>query len=381
MQVTTISLGDVDYPFRLGTDCMDRIIEHIAALLPSRVLLMADTTVTELYGHDLAARLDRAAAPTHLLTHPCGEAGKNLTTLTALAEQALRYGLDRRSVVVALGGGVTGNMAGLLAALMFRGLRLVQVPTTVVAMLDSVLSLKQTVNAGVGKNLIGTFYAPVEVLADTALLRTLPAREVRSGAAEVVKNALAIRPAMIDYLADNLRPDGRYPDEVMAWLIGESIAAKAQVTVADKFERGTGLVLEYGHTIGHAIEHAAAGTVAHGAGVALGMLAAAGISRDLGGAGDDLVDLHHDLIGRIGVPTTITSDVDIANVKRWLRFDNKRGYLSLAADTCAMVLLSAPGKPLWTEGHPLTEVPVGLADAAVDGIASRTATPASAAGV
>lgn len=380
MHATTISMGDVDYPFLLGTDCTDRIVERIAALLPSSVLLLADTTVAELYGRDLAARLDRTTAPTHLLTHPCGEVGKNLTTLATLSEQALRHGLDRRGVVVALGGGVTGNLAGLLAALLFRGLRLVHVPTTVVAMLDSVLSLKQAVNAGVGKNLVGTFYAPEEVLADTALLRTLPAREVRSGVAEVVKNAIAIRPGMVGYLADNLRPDGRYPDEVMAWMIEQSITAKAQVTAADKFERGPGLVLEYGHTIGHAIEHAAAGAVAHGAGVALGMLAAARISRELHGAGGDLLDLHHDLIDRIGVPTAIPSDVDIAEVKRWLRFDNKRGYLALPADDCAMVLLSAPGEPLWTEGYPLTPVEVGAADAAVDGIAPRAAAPASVAG-
>ncbi|MCP2261255.1 3-dehydroquinate synthase [Streptoalloteichus tenebrarius] len=365
MQTTTITMGDVQYPYRLGTGCVDGIVTRLGELEASHYLVLCDATVAELYGHDLAARLRRSAGPASVLTHPAGEEHKGLGTLDTLADAALHAGVDRRGVVVALGGGVTGNIAGLLAALLFRGIRLVHVPTTVVAMLDSVLSLKQAVNAQVGKNLVGTFYPPVEVLADTAMLGTLPVREIRSGLCEVVKNALAIRPSMIDFLAAELRPDGRYADDVLRWMIDESVAAKAQVTEHDKYERREGLVLEYGHTVGHALEHASHGAVSHGAGVGVGMVAAAEVARRLGHVDADLVELHRELVGKVGVATTLPADVPTEEITYRLGFDNKRGYQPLPADHYAMVLLADVGQPLYQDGLPLTPAPRALVDEVV----------------
>ncbi|WP_374984795.1 2-deoxy-scyllo-inosose synthase [Streptomyces fradiae] len=371
MQTTPIAMEDTSFPYRLGTDCAEDVVARLAALEASSYLVVADTTVAELYGAGLTAHIDKEAGPAHLLTHEVGEVHKTLATVSALAEQALGRGADRRSVVVSLGGGVTGNIAGLMASLLFRGIRLVHVPTTVVAMLDSVLSLKQAVNTTFGKNLAGTFYQPVEVLADTAALRTLPPREIRSGMGEVVKNALAIRPAMLDRLAGALRPDTRYDDETMRWIIAESLAAKADVTSGDKHERRSGLVLEYGHTAGHAIEHAARGEVAHGAGVAVGMTLAAEVSRRLGHADAGLVALHRELVAAAGVEPSVPDHVDTALVKNWLAYDNKRGYLDSPPGHTPMVLLSAPGEVLHTGAMPLVPVPLALLEEVVDESAAR----------
>ncbi|SHF11914.1 2-deoxy-scyllo-inosose synthase [Streptoalloteichus hindustanus] len=383
MQTTTITMGDVHYPYRLGTGCVDAVVDRLGELGASHYLVLCDATVAELYGNDLVARLNRAAGPATVLVHPAGEEHKGLGTLNTLADAALHAGVDRRGLVVALGGGVTGNIAGLLAALLFRGIRLVHVPTTVVAMLDSVLSLKQAVNAQVGKNLVGTFYPPVEVLADTAVLNTLPVREIRSGLCEVVKNALAIRPSMISFLAAELRPDGRYADDVLRWMIDESIAAKAQVTEHDKYERREGLVLEYGHTVGHALEHASHGAVSHGAGVGLGMVAAARVSHRLGHVDAGFAELHRELVSKVGVATTVPTSVPHQEITYRLGFDNKRGYQSLAADQYAMVLLEGAGQPLRRDGLPLTPVPRALVDEVVRelaGVPSRVGASVATAG-
>jgi 3-dehydroquinate synthase/2-deoxy-scyllo-inosose synthase len=359
-----IAMEDATFGYRLGTDCVDDIVARLAAHSASNYLVVADAEVSKLYGVDLTARIAQEAGPAHLLTHEVGEPHKGLATVASLAEQALEKRADRRSVVIALGGGVTGNIAGLLASLLFRGVRLIHVPTTLVAQMDSVLSLKQAVNARLGKNLIGTFYQPVEVLADTAMLHTLPARELRSGMGEVIKNALAIRPTMIDRLGSVLNAEARYDDETLRWIIAESLAAKADVTYDDRHERRSGLVLEYGHTTGHAIEHASRGEIAHGAGVAVGMLVAAEVSRRLGHTDADFVALHRELVAAGGVEPAIPAHVDTALVKHLLAYDNKRGYLDTPPGHTPMVLLSEPGGVLHTEvphSGPLPLVPVPLA--------------------
>jgi 3-dehydroquinate synthase/2-deoxy-scyllo-inosose synthase len=221
--------------------------------------------------------------------------------------------------------------------------------------------------------LIGTFYQPVEVLADTAMLHTLPTREMRSGMGEVIKNALAIRPTMIDRLGSALNAEARYDDETLRWIIAESLAAKLDVTFDDRYERRSGLVLEYGHTTGHAIEHASRGEVAHGAGVAIGMLVAAEVSRRLGLGDAELVSLHRELVAAGGVEPVIPAQVDTALVKYLLAYDNKRGYIDNPTGHTPMVLLSEPGKVLHTGALPLVPVPLALLEEVVDETAAQSA--------
>lgn len=354
-----VCLGDVRYPFRLGTNCLDSIVDQLSNLSASRLIVVCDSNTGPLFGEELVERVS-PRLPADLLIHRAGEPYKDLQAVSTLAESALRLGADRASVVVALGGGVIGNIAGLMAALLFRGIRLVHIPTTLIAVADSVLSLKQAVNAGVGKNLIGTFYPPVSVLADTSMLRSLPHRETVSGLCEIIKNALVIRPSMTELLRTGLRQDARYDDTTMYAMIAESIAAKAAVTRDDMYECRSGLVLEYGHTVGHALEYTAAGGLSHGQAIGLGMVVAAEIAHRLGQLDAATVELHRELLARAGALTRIPASVDLDEAIHRLRFDNKRGYLSDPVESSAMVLLGAQGEPLWTDGRPLTSVPMTL---------------------
>ncbi|MFY1653187.1 2-deoxy-scyllo-inosose synthase [Solwaraspora sp. WMMB762] len=354
-----IRLGTVRYPFRLGTDCLGTIVEDLVDLSASRLLIVCDSNTGPLFGAELVERLS-PRVPANLLIHRAGEPYKDLQAVGTLAESALRLGADRACVVVAVGGGVIGNIAGLMAALLFRGIRLVHIPTSLIAMSDSVLSLKQAVNASAGKNLIGTFYPPECVLADAAMLRSLPFRETVSGLCEVVKNSLAVRPSMVEMLRASLRRDGNYDNETMYRIISESILAKASVTIDDMHECRAGLVLEYGHTVGHAIEYTAAGEISHGQAIGLGMLVAAEVSRRLGHLDDETVALHRELLARAGAAVTVPAHVDLDEVMHRLRFDNKRGYLSDLAESSAMVLLRGLGEPLWHDGRPLVPVPMKL---------------------
>jgi 3-dehydroquinate synthase/2-deoxy-scyllo-inosose synthase len=333
------------------------MVERLLKLSASRYLIVCDSNTGPLHGKDIVARLSARDATADLLVHEAGERYKDIHAVSTLIETALRSGADRASVVVAVGGGVTGNIAGLMAALMFRGIRLVHIPTSLIAMLDSVFSLKQAINASVGKNLVGTFYPPIEVLADTGMLRTLSRREMVSGFCEVVKNALAIRPQMTELLLTGLRPDARYDDDFLRPVIAESLRAKAMVVADDERECRSGMVLEYGHTVGHALEYTALGGLSHGEGVGLGMIVAAEVSHRMGHLDTETTALHRELLARAGAMQTVPAGIDLDEVAHRLRFDNKRGYLGLTGDKHAMVLLRAQGEPMWTDGRPLVAVP------------------------
>lgn len=371
-----VSLGPTSYPFRLGTDWIAGITDRLIELSASRYLVVCDSNTCPLYGKALVERLS-SRGEANLLVHTAGEPHKGMGTLETLMESALQVGADRAAIVVALGGGVTGNLAGLMAALLFRGIGLVHVPTSLIAMLDSVLSLKQAINASVGKNLVGTFYPPLEVLADTAMLRTLPPRETVSGLCEVIKNALAIRPAMTGTLLRTLSPDARYEDAALRTFIAESVLAKAQVTADDERECRAGLVLEYGHTVGHALEYTSAGQLSHGEAVGLGMLAAAEVSHRLGRLPQPLIQLHQELLHRAGATLTVPDYIDLDEVMHRLRFDNKRGYLRDPTDDVAMVLLRGHGEPVWTDGRPLIPVPIPLVREVLDELAGSRRVPAT----
>jgi 3-dehydroquinate synthase/2-deoxy-scyllo-inosose synthase len=377
-----VRFGSVSYPFRLGTDCLPQLIDELVAMEASRYLVISDDNTAPLFGEEVLAALS-VRAPATLLTHPAGEPSKHLDAAGALIDAALGAGADRASVVVAVGGGVTGNIAGLVAALLFRGIRFVHIPTSLIAVLDSVVSLKQAVNASVGKNLVGTFYPPTAVLADTAVLRTLPRREVVSGLCEAVKNALAIRPEMTHMLLRRLRPDARYDDATLRMIIAESVLAKVELMRDDERECREGIVLEYGHTVGHALEHTAGGDLSHGEAIGIGMVAAAKIAHRLGYLDAAVLELHRELLRRAGAPVTIPDGIDLSEVMCRLRFDNKRGYLRDVGDDAAMVLLRGHGQPIWRGERPLVPVPMALVEDVLeeltDAAGASAATPVLAA--
>lgn len=353
-------------PMDIVHGCPDHISDEISRLNPDRVLVISDNTVLDRCGEALLPLL-RDLAPLHVISGPGGEGLKTLPHLTSCLEEAIAAGVSRRSIVVGFGGGVVGNLAGLVAALLFRGLRLVHVPTTFLAMHDSVLSLKQAVNSASGKNLIGCFHAPTRIIADTRFLDTLPNREWRSGLVETIKNALTLQPKMIPRLEQILTPSLDISPANRAWLLEASLAAKLERMAQDRYEKKAALVLEYGHTVGHAIEYASTtagtqGPISHGEAVGLGMLVAAQIGAETHGLPAADVDLHRALLARIGAPLEPPADLPTPDIIAMVAKDNKRGYIRLSEGQVAMVLLRRTGEPAGESDLPLVPVDLSLVE-------------------
>ncbi|WP_200260293.1 2-deoxy-scyllo-inosose synthase [Streptomyces sp. HSG2] len=368
----TIALGGTRYPYFYGHECMGRIIDSIAGYDADRFIVVTDDNVLALHGESLLPRLGEHA-PVQVLSLPAGDGMKALPNLAAHLEQAIASGATRRSVVIAFGGGVPGNLAGVVAALLFRGVRLVHIPTTTVAAMDSVISLKQAINSGSGKNHIGTYHTPEAVYLDVALLRTLEGKQLRSGLCEATKNCLAIRPQSISDLRRVLADGDLASPSTLLWLLEESLEAKISVTERDRYEQKAGLILEYGHTVGHAVEICdqrlrGAEGISHGEAVMFGMLAAARISAAVGGLTQDDVSMHDELAYALGAPVTVPDGLSIADVVNAVRLDNKRGYLPVSAGEAAMVVLDELGKPMGSRDLPLVPVPMDLVEETVAGL-------------
>lgn len=363
---------DHAFPYYLGADCSDAIRRVIAALEPDRLLVVTDESVWRRHGTSLDGL--RSAVETIVLEVPRGEGAKRPTVLTDVLARAVEEGATRQSVVVTFGGGATGNLGGLVAALLFRGVRLVHLPTTTIGAFDSVLSMKQAVNSDSGKNQIGTYLRPVAVMVDTRWFETLPPEVARGGWCEAAKNALAIHPATIDVLGRSVAET----DSHRRWaaLFDLSLTAKMMVMADDPYERREGLALEYGHTIGHAIEYAAAESaraIPHGDAISLGMIAAARVSRHQGYLDEDAVRVHEDLAARVGAPTRLPRDLDLGRVLALVRRDNKRGLVPCRDQEIAMVLLAELGRPMTARGEalPLTRVPIALVESVLADLVER----------
>jgi 3-dehydroquinate synthetase len=377
-RVRRIKLGDTDYPYHYGYDCLDEITRELSALAADRLVVVTDDTVLSLHGESLLGRL-RALAPVEVLSHRRGEAMKSLPQLAEYAERALVGGATRRSVVVAFGGGVPGNLGGLLAALLFRGVRLVHIPTTTIAAMDSVLSLKQAINSSLGKNHIGTYYPPSAVFTDVRILQTLPDRELRSGLCEAAKNCLAIRPAGLPGLRELVMSDNWSSAPSLLWLLDESIEAKTTVTACDSREQRGGLALEYGHTVGHAVELAVnrqrGAGISHGESVAFGMVVAAHIARQRGWLSQDEVALHEDLARALRAPLRLPPGVTADEIIALVRDDNKRGYLPPDPQSAPFVLLKGLGKPAGDHELPLVPVRLEEVSTALAALAATESVP------
>ncbi|HUF60749.1 MAG TPA: 3-dehydroquinate synthase [Verrucomicrobiales bacterium] len=289
--------------------------------LKGRCAVITDSTVAELYGARCLESLRAAGILAELFAVAAGEGSKSMECAGDLCRRMLRAGLDRRSFVVVLGGGVPGDLGGFVAGIFQRGLPLVQAPTTVVAQVDSSVGGKTGVNAPEGKNLIGVFHQPRLVLADTDLLRTLPAREWNEGFAEVIKHA-AIRDASLLDLVEKL---GGASDEVVPELIERNVSIKAAVVAADEREiSGVRALLNFGHTVGHAIEAAGGyGRFLHGEAISLGLRAALSLSVDKAGLGRVAARRVLAALRRFSLPTILPEDVATREVMLYLERDKK----------------------------------------------------------
>ncbi|WP_454561849.1 2-deoxy-scyllo-inosose synthase [Mycobacterium haemophilum] len=358
--------GTTTFDYYRGSNCGEQIIDALLALEADRYLFVTDTTVATIHANFLDRLLMRC--PGSVIAHDPGESMKTLATLSADLEYALASRMTRSSVVISFGGGVPGNLAGVIASLLFRGIRLVHIPTTTVAAMDSVLSQKQAINGKSGKNQIGTYHAPTAVFTDIELLRTLPNRDLISGMCEMAKNALAIDPNRFSEMLDLLEKDNLASPDALFWLVDASVSAKSRVMAADGKEQGRALVLEYGHTVGHAVELWSSNnekyvdSISHGAAIAYGMLVAARISYNGGWMDCEDLRRHCELVTALGIPQHLPSSMSVDDVLAYLSKDNKRGYLRLADDESAFVLLRRLGEPMVTADHPL--VPVKMQEVA-----------------
>ncbi len=262
MKTVEIKTSSKSYNVHIGSGLIDRAGDYIAPGRGQTAVIAADSNTGELYARRLADSLSQAGYKPEIFTFPAGEASKTTHTLLNALSFLAESGLTRSDTVFALGGGVTGDLAGLAAALYMRGVGLVQLPTSLLAMVDSSVGGKTAVDLPAGKNLVGAFYQPDLVLCDVSALDTLPPEEYSNGCAEVVKYAAIRDPALLDIIG---RADKR------AELIARCVGIKSEIVGADELDRGERQLLNFGHTFGHAVEKLSRFTVAHGSAVAIGM--------------------------------------------------------------------------------------------------------------
>ncbi|MFT3992318.1 MAG: 3-dehydroquinate synthase [Luteolibacter sp.] len=313
MPIVRVDLAERAYEVIVESGVISRAGAAISAvgLAGRKAAIITDETVASFHAPALVSSLEAAGFSPTLHTVPAGEASKSMTHVETLCREMTRAGHDRKSFVIALGGGVVGDLAGFVAAIFYRGIPFVQIPTTIVSQVDSSVGGKTGVNIAEGKNLLGAFHQPTLVLLDPETLRTLPAREFNEGFAEAIKHA-AIRDAeMITEIA-SLDPANR---DVPADLIARNIAIKARVVEEDEYEtKDIRALLNFGHTIGHGIEAAVPyGQLLHGEAISLGMRAALFLSEKHGGlspqASRKIIDLLERFQLPLVLPETITTDV------------------------------------------------------------------------
>lgn len=348
----------------LGAALADELSEH-------RTVLMVVDRRARLHAEALLADLCGGPAVALIEIDP-GERNKRLSLVEDLLQYAVANGIGRASAVLAMGGGLTGNIAGMVAALLYRGLPLIHLPTTPVAAFDSVLSAKQAVNLSQGKNLCGTFRTPALIACDLAWLTTVPEGQMAVGLAEMAKNVLAVVPNETERLIAALEDGWRDPEGALRSLLDIGIGAKSGYLAIDPFEKNQALVFEYGHTVGHAIEFASQGLVPHGEAIAWGMLVAAEIAAETHELPDVDRKQHYRLFSALKIDDTKVAKVNLDLVKELLRTDNKRGYLRPGGDDLAMVLLRALGEPVTQQGRPLVPVPLAEVETKIDLVLSRS---------
>ena len=308
MGTVNVSLGERSYDIRIGTGLLARLGVECARLgLGSRCAIIADANVAPRFGRTAQKALAKAGFSSALITIPAGETAKSLKTVAACYDQLAAQRMERKSFVVALGGGVVGDLAGFVAATYLRGLPFVQVPTTLLAQVDSSVGGKVGLNLKAGKNLVGAFYQPRLVLCDLHTLASLPMREYRAGLAEVIKYGIIYDSELFRRLEHELSRLLRREPHTLAAVVARCCEIKAEVVRQDETESGLRSILNFGHTIGHALEAASRyDQYLHGEAITIGQVAAARLSMQILGLPAGEADRIENLFQRAGLPTRVT---------------------------------------------------------------------------
>ena len=355
MKTLPLDLGDRSYPIYIGAGLLDRPELLSRHILGTRVAIVTNETVAPLYLARLRAHVV-SLKPVEVVL-PDGEQYKSLEVLNRIFDALLSARCDRRTTIIALGGGVIGDMAGFAAASYQRGVPFIQVPTTLLAQVDSSVGGKTGVNHPLGKNMIGAFYQPRAVIIDTDTLNTLPDRELSSGLAEVIKYGLIRDPEFFAWLEVNLDKLLARDPEALAYAIHRSCWNKAEVVAADERESGVRATLNLGHSFGHAIETGMGyGNWLHGEAIAVGMVMASDLSRRLNWLSAADVARVEKLIRRARLPVRAPGTLSTARFLELMAVDKKvlDGHLRL-------VLLKRLGEAVVTDDYPRAELEETLA--------------------
>ncbi len=324
MEKLVVGLGDRSYPIIIEQGCLARIGEDLAKRkIANRYCIITDDNIRTLYGEIVLKSLNDNNISAELISFPAGEASKNLSLFASLSSSLAQLGFDRKDGVIALGGGVTGDLAGFIASSYMRGIPFVQIPTSLLAQVDSSVGGKTGVDIPEGKNLVGAFYQPKAVYIDTDVLKTLPKSEFIGGMAEVIKYGVIWDSSFFQYILD-VRDDAlSLEPAIISKIIFTCCKIKAEVVAEDEQETNLRRILNYGHTIGHAVEAVSDFSIIHGKGVAIGMSAAARISVKKGLMTKEDAARIDSIICEYGLPTEIPKEFNRNKIKKYLLTDKK----------------------------------------------------------
>ncbi len=311
METIKVNFGERSYDIVVGYNCLSQLGKMLKKIdIGKDAVVITNSTILSLYGKKLRSSLERAGLYVRIEEVPDSEKAKSQRQFIKLTERIASFDKKKRLFLVAFGGGVIGDLAGFIAAVYKRGIPYVQVPTTLLAQVDSAIGGKVAIDLELGKNLVGAFYQPRLVFSDLALLNSLSLRQIRSGLAEVVKYGVIKDPKLFCYLEDNYPRLLKREKGSLTEVVLRSSRIKARVVEKDERDtRNKRIILNFGHTIGHAIEAAAeySGRISHGEGVAIGMILASNIARELNILASSSLHRIEALIEKIGIRTTITN--------------------------------------------------------------------------
>ncbi len=356
----------VSFPLYFGCEIEAQFTKYLNGLNYDRIFLFCDENIYKLYGESFFKQLLTLDKPVELLIIPQGEHSKTFPKLEEMCETLIEKRVSKISLLISFGGGVVGTLVGMIAGLIYRGIRFIEIPTTLSGQTDSILSNKQAVNGRTGKNHFGFYYAPLFCWVDTRYLVSEPSRSMRSGLIEAVKNGFINDLEFLDYLDTKLKKDIPYSAEEIYNLAYNIIRSKVNILRKDPSEKKLAIILEYGHTFGHGIEWLAAThhieNIQHGEAVAIGMKIAAEVSYKLGYLTREEKDLHYHMIDdKVGVSIKLPEFITSTVLLDAMVADNKKQGHDLQ-----FILLEKVGKCLNPHGDYLNTVDLKLIGEVID---------------
>ncbi|MCW6060857.1 3-dehydroquinate synthase [Clostridium sporogenes] len=348
-------------PIYLGCNIWrESLLEKMMDLNTDKFFLITDDVVYNLFGNELLEYMNEKVS-VKLIKLPSGEKHKNIKVFNDLMEDLFDNNVTKSSILISLGGGVVGNITGLAAALAFRGIRFFHIPTTFMSQTDSILSRKQGINSFYGKNMIGSYYTPLFNFIDTSFLTFDSERFIRGSFVETVKNGFIYNADFLNKLKSVIKNDFNVNQEGVFNLVKMSIESKLPIMKADPTEKGLAMILEYGHTVGHAIEKLSYGKLSHGESVSIGMMVAARVSEKLGYLSKKDVKEHLDILSALKTPTRIPSNIKISDIINRIKLDNKKDMNGIR-----FVVLENIGKCINTDGSYMIKVPFNIINEAIE---------------